>query len=101
MPHLFQRTIELYQLLKSYPSITPNPDVPQANMLHLHLPISQLQATMLRDRMAQEYQVWIGNPQQGMLKKHSYIEWYVGDTLLEMSDHELKNYLQLIEDGCQ
>ncbi len=101
LPSLFERTLELYQMLADYPSLTPNPEAPQANMLHIHLPISQKKAIALRDTLAQQHSVWIGNPQQGLLAQQSYIEWYVGDTLLQMPDDELKGYLELIEQGCQ
>ncbi len=101
LPALFERTLQLYQLLEQYPSITANPQTPQANMLHLHLPISQKKAITLRDNIAKRHSVWIGNPQQGLLPQHSYIEWYVGDTLLNLSDEELKAYFALIEEACQ
>jgi threonine aldolase len=101
LPALFERTTQLYDMLKSYPSLTPNPESPQANMLHIHLPISEQKATILRDELAEEHGVWIGNPQQGSLTHQSYIEWYVGDNLLELPDDKLKGYLQLIEEGCR
>ncbi|MCL9775993.1 threonine aldolase family protein [Vibrio methylphosphonaticus] len=100
LPKLFERTQQIYAMLEQYPSLTPNPSQPQANMLHIHLPLSQQQACKLRDKLATEYSVWIGNPQQGMLPQQSYIEWYVGDRLLEMSDDELHRCLALIERGC-
>lgn len=100
MPQLFERTKQVYALLDTFPNITPNPKQPQANMLHIHLPISQDRAISLRDRLAKEHSLWIGNPQQGMLADQSYIEWYVGDRLLEMPDEDLAKYLTLINDGC-
>lgn len=100
MPALFERTKQLYQILSEFPSLTANPVKPQANMLHIHLPVSQDKAIALRDKLATEHSLWIGNPQQAMLAEQSYIEWYVGDRLLEMSDDDLRGYLQLIEQGC-
>ncbi len=101
MPALFERTVELYQMLKSYPLLAPNPQSPQANMLHIYLPISQVDALALRDKLALEHSLWIGNPQQGQLPQQSYVEWYVGDTLLELANDELQAYFKLIEEGCR
>ncbi|SEG47215.1 threonine aldolase family protein [Vibrio hangzhouensis] len=101
MPELFKRTLQIYDILKEFPALTANPEQPQANMLHLHLPLSQQSATALRDTLALEHGLWIGNPQQGQLPKQSYLEWYIGDHLLAMSDEDLRHHLSLIEQGCQ
>ncbi|MCW8347521.1 beta-eliminating lyase-related protein [Vibrio sp. ZSDZ65] len=100
LPKLFERTQQVYTMLEQYPRLTANPTQPQANMLHIHLPLSQQQACELRDKLAIELGVWIGNPQQGILPNQSFIEWYVGDRLLEISDDELHQYLALIEQAC-
>jgi hypothetical protein len=100
MPALFERTEQVYKILSEFPLLKLNPVKPQANMLHIHLPISQDKAIALRDKLATEHSLWIGNPQQGMLAEQSYIEWYVGDRLLDMADDDLRGYLQLIEQGC-
>jgi threonine aldolase len=39
MPDYFRRTQWLYETLREYPLLTPNPARPQASMLHLHLPV--------------------------------------------------------------
>jgi hypothetical protein len=100
MPALFERTEQIYQILSEFPLLTPNPVKPQANMLHIHLPISQDKAIALRNKLAIEQSLWIGNSQQGMLAEQSYIEWYVGDRLLDMADDDLRRYLELMEQGC-
>ncbi|MGV2989102.1 threonine aldolase family protein [Vibrio sp. E150_011] len=100
MPALFERTKQVYQILKEFPLLTPNPEKPQANMLHIHLPVGYDRAVELRDTLAKEKSVWMGNPQRGQLPQQSYIEWYVGDRLLSMSDEDLRQYLTLLSKGC-
>lgn len=94
MPALFQRTQQLYDILSEFPQFTPNPAEPHVNMLHLYLPVSAKKATVIRDQLAKEDQIWIGNPQQGALPNQSFIEWYIGDNLLKMSDDRLKAILK-------
>ena len=62
MPALFRRTEWLYDLLRDYPSIRPNPARPQANMLHLHLPVSRERALDIRDRIAREHKALAVRP---------------------------------------
>ncbi|MDO6583055.1 beta-eliminating lyase-related protein [Photobacterium sp. 2_MG-2023] len=93
MPALFDRTQQLYRILKDYPLLTPNPAAPQANMLHLYLPVSAEKASVIRDRLATEQKIWLGNPQQAALPEQSFLEWYVGDNLLNLSDDKLREIL--------
>ena len=48
---------------------------------------------MMRDQLAREKGVWFGNPQYTPLDNQVQIEWYIGDTLLAMSDEDLKGLL--------
>jgi threonine aldolase len=89
MPKLYQRTQEVYSLLTHYPNLQPVPLSPNANMLHLYLPYSYESAVALRDRLAQEESIWIGNPQRTDNPAQCKIEWYVGDHLLNLSDETL------------
>lgn len=41
MPTLFRRTQFLYEVLRDHPVIKVNQAAPQANMLHIHLPVSR------------------------------------------------------------
>ena len=40
IPAYFARTQQLFNILRDYPHFRTNPSAPQANMLHLHLPIA-------------------------------------------------------------
>jgi hypothetical protein len=60
MPDYFKRTQWLYDVLRDYPLLTPNPARPQANMLH-HLPVSRERALEIRNRIAGEHSVWLFN----------------------------------------
>src|SRR5213593_25803 len=71
-----------------------NPSAPQSNMLHLHLPVSRELATDIRDRIAQQQGVWLfGRASHAALPDRSYIEWYVGDNLLAISDQRLREIM--------
>lgn len=90
MPAYFARTQWLYQVLKAYPLLRPNPAAPQANMLHLHLPVSRERALEIRNAIAQAHGIWLHNAvYHSALPQTSYTEWYVGDNLLHLPDDQL------------
>lgn len=97
LPRLYERTQEIYQMLQEFPSLAVNPSTPQANMLHLILPYSQEKALQLQHKLASEKGIWIGNPQVSYHPQQSYMEWYVGDNLLNLKDDELREVLSTLE----
>ncbi|MCL9780739.1 beta-eliminating lyase-related protein [Vibrio sp. S4M6] len=98
MPKLFERTQQVYEVIKDYPQLTLNPTQPQSNMLHLIFPVSCERLEELRVRLAEEKGVYIGRPQMMEHPSMSKIEWYVGDNLLSLSDSQLREVLNwLIE----
>jgi threonine aldolase len=100
MPHCFERTLWLYEVLRDYPAIAVNPASPQANMLHLHLPVSREKAIAIRNQVAREHGIWLfGRASHAALPGHSYVEWYVGDNLLGMEDAQVRKALALLVQG--
>ena len=97
MPDYFARTVWLYDLLKSYPQLTPNPVAPQSNMLHLYLPVIKEKATEVRNALAREHGIWLfGNAVNTALPDQCMFEWYVGDQLLAMPDTDVRRALNLL-----
>ncbi len=97
MPLYFRRTERLYDTLRDYPSIKVNPARPQANMLHLHLPVSRERALAIRNDIARDHQVWLfGRAAHAALPCTSVVELYVGDNLTGMPDHVVRNALDLL-----
>ncbi len=100
MPACFQRTVWLFELLKSYPQFTPNPATPHSNMLHLYLPLAADTANGIRNRIAQEHGIWLfGRAVHAALPDQCMFEWYVGDQLLQMSDATVRRALDLLADA--
>jgi threonine aldolase len=100
MPDYFRRTEWLYEALRDFPRLRPNPARPQANMLHLHLPVGRERATLVRNQIAERHGVWLfGRAANAALAEHSVIEWYVGDNLLAMPDARVREILQLFADA--
>jgi threonine aldolase len=96
MPACFERTRFLYEALRAHPEIKVNPAAPQANMLHLHLPVSRERALTIRNQLAQEHGVWMFNrASHGVLPDTSYVELYIGDNMLAMSDQQVRDGLAL------
>ncbi|MDC5851678.1 beta-eliminating lyase-related protein [Vibrio europaeus] len=89
MPALFERTKQLYSIISKYSKFCLSPVQPQANMLHLILPVDYETAIQVRDELAIEQKVWLGNPRVTSNPHQSLIEWYVGDTLLNLDDSHL------------
>ena len=97
MPAYFARTEWLYGLLRDYPALRPNPAAPQANMLHLHLPVGREQALALRDQLAREHGVWLfGRAAHGALPDTSVVELYVGDNLASLPDERVAHAFDLL-----
>nr|WP_229496205.1 beta-eliminating lyase-related protein [Massilia polaris] len=97
MPLYFRRTERLYETLRDYPLIKVNPARPQANMLHLHLPVSRERALAIRNEIARDHKVWLfGRAAHGALSDTSLVELYVGDNLARMPDHDLRAALDLL-----
>ncbi|TFW32780.1 threonine aldolase family protein [Massilia horti] len=102
MPAYFQRTRDLYEALRAHPEIKVNPREPQANMLHLHLPVRRERALAIRNRLAEEHGIWMFNRvNHAALPDTSYVEIYVGDNLLAMSDDRLREALAVFVDALR
>jgi threonine aldolase len=96
MPAYFHRTLWLYEQLRTYPQFTPNPACPQANMLHLYLPVSVARAMEIRNHIANEHGIWLfGYANPAPLPEQCVIEWYVGDNLLNLPDRSVRQALDL------
>ncbi len=97
MPALFRRTEWLYDLLRDYPAIKLNPVRPQANMLHLHLPVSRERALAIRNQIATEHRTWLyGRVANGVLPDTSVVELYVGDNLASLADEQVRTAFGLL-----
>lgn len=95
-PACFARTQWLYEELRAHPLVRPNPAQPQANMLHLHLPVSRERAQAIRNELAEQHGAWLfGRASHAALPETSVVELYVGDNLLDMPDHAVRHALQL------
>lgn len=96
MPAYFERTHFFYEALAAHPTIRVNPAAPQANMLHLHLPVSRERALAIRNQLAEEHGIWMYNRvASGVLPDTSSVEIYVGDNLLGMSRQQVRDALAL------
>jgi threonine aldolase len=100
MPAYFQRTEWLYEVLRGFPLLQVNPGSPQANMLHIHVPLARERLLDLRKRIADQHGVWLLNRvAHAQMPGHSYTECYVGDNLLSLSDAEVRHALTLWSDA--
>ncbi|GAB3421285.1 aminotransferase class I/II-fold pyridoxal phosphate-dependent enzyme [Massilia agilis] len=96
MPAYFERTQFLYEALRAHPEIRVNPAEPQANMLHLHLPVSRDRALAIRNQLAEEHGIWIFNrASHAALPDSSYVELYIGDNMLGLSNQQVRDGLAL------
>jgi threonine aldolase len=97
MPSLLRRTEWLYDMLRAFPALRVNPARPQANMLHLHLPVGRERALAIRNQVAQQHQVWLfGRAAHGALPESSVVELYVGDNLADLPDAQVRQAFALL-----
>lgn len=96
MPAYYARTLWLADLLQAFPAIRVNPAHPQANLLHLHLPVSRARALAIRNAIAAEHKIWLfTRASHAALPDTSYVEIYIGDNLLDMADADVERALAL------
>lgn len=82
--------------LREYPALKLNPARPQANMLHIHLPVGRERAGAIRNGIAEEHKVWLfGRVASGALPDSSVIGLYVGDNLARLPDSEVRQAFSL------
>lgn len=97
MPACFARTRFLYDVLRDHPSLRVNPAQPQANMLHVHLPVGRERALDIRRELARDHGIWPFNRvNHGMLPDTSFFEIYVGDNLLDAPDGRVREAVALL-----
>jgi threonine aldolase len=97
MPACFERTQFLYEVLRDHPVLRANPARPQANMLHIHMPVSRERALEIRRELARDHGIWPFNRvSHGMLPDTSFFEIYVGDNLLDTPDGRVREAVALL-----
>jgi threonine aldolase len=100
MPACFRRTQFLYEVLRESPILRVNPAAPQANMLHVHLPVSRERALEVRRELAERHGIWIFHRiNHAALPDTSYFELYVGDNLLAASDERVREAVALLAEA--
>jgi threonine aldolase len=97
MPAYFERTRFLFDVLRDHPVLRVNPARPQANMLHVHLPVDRERALEIRRELARDHGIWPFNRvSHGMLPDTSFFEIYVGDNLLDTPDGRVREAVALL-----
>jgi threonine aldolase len=100
IPECLRRTQQLYDMLRDFPRLRANPSQPQANMLHIHVPVARERLLQIRNEIAQQHGIWLLNrAAHAQLPDSSYTEWYVGDNLLALSDQQVRHALTLWSDA--
>jgi len=97
MTAYFARTRFLFDVLRDHPVLRTNPARPQANMLHIHLPVSRERALEIRRELARDHGIWPFNRvNHGVLPDTSFFELYVGDNLLDTPDGRVREAVALL-----
>ena len=90
MPALYRRALGLASELGRHPRLRVNPEVPQANLLHLHFDAPAEAVMQARDALAEEAGCWLfDNVRPVDVPGRSVTEIYVGDRLLAIADARL------------
>jgi len=100
MPDYFLRARQVAKLVGSFPAMQMNPSEPQCNLFHLYLPADSRRALEIRNRIAQQHGIWLFNrATNAALPQQCYVEWYVGDQVLALSDEQVMSALTLLNDA--
>jgi len=100
MPDYFLRARQIATLIAGFPALQINPSEPQCNLFHLYLPVTAQRAVEIRNRIAQQHGIWLFNrATNAALPQQCYVEWYVGDQVLVLSDQQVVSALTLLNDA--
>jgi threonine aldolase len=99
MPKYYERTKEVYEILKDIEGVSFCPSPPQVNMFHLYFNVPAEKLNAARNKIAEHDKVWVANSvQKTALENMSSTEIYVGEGLMQIGDKELKRiFSKLIE----
>ena len=87
MPAYRARALALGQALAAIEGLVIDPQPPQVNLFHLHLPARATAVAEARDRLAALEGVWLAQRiAEAQIPGWSTIELYVGDNLLALDD---------------
>lgn len=86
-PAYLARARSLARALSAVQGVRVLPEVPQVNMMHVHLDLSPDAALAARDRVAHETGLWLfGNAAATALPDRSRFELYVGEAAMAVED---------------
>ena len=92
MPALYQRTLAFASTLRRHPRLRVNPEVPQANLLHVHFDAPAEAVLQARDALAEEAGCWLFDRVRAAdVPGWSLTEIYVGDRLLALDDAQVES----------
>lgn len=90
MPKYFERTMQMYEVLKNIEGISFCPNPPQINMFHLYINSPAEKLNSIRDKIAETDKIWTTNRfSPTTLENLSFTEIYVGEAAMKITDAEL------------
>lgn len=101
MPAYLARARDIAKLLADFDVLRINPREPQVCLFHIHLPYGEAVANRARDRLARERGIWLGAFRPGALLDSSYLELYVGDSLLVIDDATVRDAMARLLAYCR
>ena len=95
MPSLYQRALTFAATLRRLPRLRVNPEVPQANLLHVHFDAPAEAVMQARDALAEEAGAWLFDKVRPTdVPGWSLVEIYVGDRLLAVDDVQVETWFE-------
>lgn len=102
MPRYVARARSLAQALTGIPGLVLQPRAPQVNMLHLHVACAPDALAEARDALARDAGIWAcGAPRPTGAGHGCSVEWYVGDSLLDLADTEVAAVISGLIEAAQ
>jgi hypothetical protein len=64
------------------------------------MPVSRERVLEIRNEIAERHGIWLFNRAcHSLLPHHSYVEWYVGENMLKLSDEAVRRALAVWSDA--
>ncbi len=90
MPAHYRQALVLAEALNRIPGLRTLPRVPHVNLLHVFLPMEASAALEARDRIAEDFGVWLfDRVRDADVPGFARFEWYVGEAASQITVHEI------------
>jgi len=100
IPVYCKRAKEIAAVLNQFEEIKLTPDTPPTNMMHAHFDFTEQVLIAARDTIAEKHKTWMCGKFHPSYNQGRYMEIFVGENLVAMSDEQIKQIMSDFIEHC-